>query len=302
MVQPPYLQSGDTIGIIAPASFVVQDEIKLATELIASWDLNIIYGKNLFKRKNSFAGTDIQRIEDFQEMLDNPDIKAIICARGGYGTIRILDSLKFSLFKQQPKWIVGCSDICAIHAAIQQIAGTESLHAIMPRHITARRSDQTSMQTLKDALFGNMKKYNIPPHAYNRHGSSTGMLVGGNLSVLYSLRGTKYDIETENKILFLEDVNEYLYHIDRMITNLKISYKFDKLKGLIVGGMSGMKTSSSGFDKPAYTIIREAVNQYHYPVMFGVPSGHVKPNKALILGRHVSMQINHADCSLNFQP
>ncbi|MBN2480865.1 MAG: LD-carboxypeptidase [Bacteroidales bacterium] len=300
MVQPPFLKTGDTISIVAPASCITKDEILTAAGMFASWGLNIVYGKNMFRCRNSFAGTDSQRISDFQEMLDNPDVKAIICARGGYGSIRILDRLKFDVFRKHPKWIAGCSDICAVHAAIQQLTGTESIHAVMPRRITSGRNDLISMQTLKDALFGNMRKYDALPHAYNRHGKSEGILTGGNLSVLFSLRGTAYDLDTDDKILFLEDVHEYLYHVDRMITNLKISHKLERLKGLVIGGMNGMKTSSSGFTKPAYDIIKEAVAQYHYPVMFGIPSGHVKPNKALVFGRYVNMNVGGTGCNLVF--
>lgn len=300
MIQPPFLKTGDTISIVAPASSVTEDEIRHAIRYIASWGVKILYGKNLFRHMNSFAGTDIQRITDFQEMLDNPDVKAIICARGGYGTIRILDKLNFDLFRKHPKWIAGCSDICAIHACLQQQTRTESLHAVMPRNIASGRNDLISLKTLKDALFGNLTKYDVVPHPCNRNGTSEGILFGGNLSVLYSLRGTPYDVDTKDKILFLEDVHEYLYHIDRMITNLKISRKLEGLKGLVVGGMTGMKTSSSGFIKPAYSIIKEAVESYHYPVMFGLPSGHVKPNKALILGRNITMKVSDTACSLNF--
>ncbi|MBN1158295.1 MAG: LD-carboxypeptidase [Bacteroidales bacterium] len=300
MVQPPSLKTGDAVSIVAPASCITKNEIRHAAGMIASWGLNLIHGKNLFKCRNSFAGTDRQRISDFQEMLDNPEVKAIICARGGYGALRLLQSLKLDIFLEHPKWIVGFSDICAIHALIQQESGTESIHAAMPRRITSGRNDMISMQTLKDALFGNLRQYDVRPHACNRSGRSSGILAGGNLSVLYSLRGTAYDPDTDNKILFLEDVHEYLYHVDRMITNLKIGHKLDRLKGLVVGGMTGMKASSSGFNTPAYDIIKEAVAQYDYPVMFGFSAGHVKPNKALILGRHVTMEVSDSRCNLIF--
>lgn len=300
MLQPPYLKTGDTIGIVAPASFIKENEIKHAMDLISSWGINIKLGKNLFKNTNSFAGTDSQRTKDFQEMLDKDEINAIICARGGYGSVRIIDKLNFDHFINHPKWIAGSSDITILHALLQNRLGIESLHSTMPRDFSSGRGNLTSVQTLKDALFGNLKTYKARSHPYNRPGEADGILVGGNLSVLYSLRGTKYDIDTRDKILFLEDVDEYLYHIDRMIINFTSSGKLQNLKGLIIGGMNNMKPSRSGFDKPAYDIIKEATVLFDYPIMFGAPSGHTKPNNTLIFGRYVNMRIDDKQCRLIF--
>ena len=300
MITPPWLKSGDTIGLVAPASFVKAEELAQFLAFLDTWGLKAIQGKNLYRRKNSFAGNDDQRASDFQQMLDDPLLKAILCARGGYGTIRIVDKLRFSCFRHHPKWIVGCSDVTVLHTFIQQSLNTESLHAIMPRHITAGKKDLSSLDSLKKALFGKLDGYTIKPHSNNREGEATGILVGGNLSVLYSMRGTHLDIDTSGKILFIEDVGEYLYHIDRMIMNLKISGKLKDLKGLIVGGMSGMKVSVSGFRKTANDVIREVVKEYDYPVMFGFPSGHIRPNMALIMGRKVAMRVGADECKLNF--
>jgi muramoyltetrapeptide carboxypeptidase len=300
MITPPYLQPGDTIGLVAPASYVTAEEISDFIKLAESWGLKVKEGKNLFHRKNSFAGTDAQRITDFQQMLDDRNIRAIICARGGYGTIRIINKLDFSIFQKYPKWIVGCSDITVLHTFLQKNINTESMHAIMPRHFSKRKKDQSSVDSLRKALFGELKGYDVKPQADNRIGKASGILTGGNLSVLYSLRGTSLDIDTKGRILFIEDVNEYLYHIDRMMMNFKISGKLKDLAGLIVGGMSGMKVSVSGFDKSVNEIIIETVNDYKYPVMFDFPAGHIRPNMALILGREVTMQVESDRCSLQF--
>jgi muramoyltetrapeptide carboxypeptidase len=301
MITPQWLKSGDTVGLVAPASYVKAEELTRFLAILDTWRLKAIQGKNLFRRKNSFAGNDDQRASDFQQMLDDPSVKAILCARGGYGTIRIVDKLRFDAFRQDPKWIVGCSDITVFHTLMQKNLNTESLHAIMPRHISAGKKDLSSLDSLKNALFGNLVEYHLKPDRHNRAGEASGELVGGNLSVLYSLRGTKLDIDTAGKMLFLEDVGEYLYHIDRMIMNLKMSGKLKNLKGLIVGGMSGMKVSVSGFRKTAYDVILEAVEEYSYPLMFGFPAGHMRPNMALILGREVILRVGRDECNLNFR-
>jgi muramoyltetrapeptide carboxypeptidase len=301
MITPPHLKSGDIVGLVAPASYVKAEELTRFLAILESWGLKAILGKNLFRRKNSFAGNDDQRAYDFQQMLDNPAIKAILCARGGYGTIRIVDKLRFDAFRQNPKWIVGCSDITVFHTLMQKNLNTESLHAIMPRHISAGKKDLSSLDSLKNALFGNRMDYHMKPDRHNRAGEASGVLVGGNLSVIYSMRGTQLDIDTAGKILFLEDVGEYLYHIDRMIMNLKISGKLRDLKGLIIGGMSGMKVSVSGFRKTAYDVILEAVEEYRYPLIFGFPAGHMRPNMTLILGREAILRVGPDEGNLNFR-
>ncbi len=301
MITPPWLKKGDTVGIVAPASYVKAEELSQFLSVLDSWGLKAAMGKNLYRRKNSFAGNDEQRASDFQQMIDDPGIKAILCARGGYGSIRIVDKLDYSRFSEFPKWVIGCSDVTVLHAMIQKTLNTESLHAIMPRHIQAGKKDLSSLESLKKAMFGQLNGYTVKPVRQNRMGEASGTLVGGNLSVLYSMRGTKHDIDTAGKILFIEDVGEYLYHIDRMIMNLKTGGKLKALKGLIVGGMTGMKVSVSGFRKTANDVIREAVEEYDYPVMFGFPAGHIRPNMALILGREVTLQVGTGKGRLLFE-
>jgi muramoyltetrapeptide carboxypeptidase len=300
MIRPPLLQRGDTIGIVAPASYVTETELQPAVELISSWGLKLSFGNHVFKRRNSFAGTDAQRANDFQMMLDNPGIKAILCARGGYGSIRIINMLNFDNFVRYPKWIAGCSDITVFHAYLQQSLGVESLHSAMPRNIDPKKPDLASLDSLRSVLFGELKEYEVKSHPANRTGEAGGILIGGNLSVLYSLSGTTFDPETRGKILFIEDLNEYLYHIDRMIVNFKARGKLEGLNGLIIGAMNGMKVSQSGFRKPAYELISDAVSEYKYPVLFRFPAGHVRPNMGLILGREVVMKVHPDTCTLTF--
>jgi len=233
-------------------------------------------------------------------MLDDPGIRAVLCARGGYGSIRIIDKLRFGNFLKQPKWICGYSDITVIHAFMQQCLGTESIHGAMLRSIPPKVPDLASFEALRAALFGKVTEYTLPGHRLNISGKAAGVLVGGNLSVLYSLSGSCFDPDTKGKILFIEDLDEYLYHIDRMIMNLKIRGRLMGLKALIVGGMHNMKTSPSGFRKPAYEIIREAVSGCGYPVMFGFPAGHGHPNMSLFLGREVKLEVGRDGCRLQF--
>jgi muramoyltetrapeptide carboxypeptidase len=300
MITPPHLRTGDTVGIVAPAGCLTAEEIMPAVDMFRSWGLHVVFGSHLFSRRNSFAGTDNQRASDFQIMLDDPAIRAILCARGGYGTIRIIERLDFGKFAGNPKWIVGYSDITVIHACLQQRVGVESLHGAMPRVVPPQKPDLASFDSLRAVLFGELKQYTLRPHRHNLTGNATGTLVGGNLSVLCSMAGTGLDGDTSGKILFIEDLNEYLYHIDRMIMNLKLRGRLANLKALVVGGMQGMRLSPSGFRKPAYEIIREAVAGYGYPVMFGFPAGHGHPNLSLILGREVALEVRSDYCKLVF--
>jgi len=299
MIRPPLLRQGDTVGIPAPSSYLREAELMPGIELIRSWGLQVITGKHIFRRQNSFAGTDDQRASDFQAMLDDPNIRAIICARGGYGMVRIIRHLNFDRFLQNPKWIAGCSDITVLHGFLQRL-GVESLHSEMPRFVPPAEPDLASMDSLRAALFGETKQYRIQPHKDNKTGKSRGILTGGNLSVLYSLAGSNLEPEMAGRILFIEDIGEYLYHIDRMMMNLAIRDRLKDLKGLIVGTMNGMMISGSGYRKPAYPIIRGAVSSYGFPVMFGFPAGHAHPNMSLILGREVEITVNSKQCTITF--
>jgi len=291
MITPASLQKGDKIGIVAPARKIEKQELEAAISIFESWGLKVELGKNIFKEDRQFAGTDAQRAEDFQDMIDQPDIKAIICARGGYGTIRLLPLMDFSKFIKSPKWIVGYSDVTAIHAHLNQNLGVQSIHGIMPLNFPKNKTENDATRSLKKALFGESNSYIFDTYKLNREGKIEGELIGGNLSVLYSIAGTIYDIQTDNKILVLEDLDEYLYHIDRMMMNLKFGGKLQNLKALIIGGMSDMNDNTISFGKDAYEIISDAIEEYHYPVCFNFPAGHIEQNLTLRLGSNVKLEI-----------
>jgi muramoyltetrapeptide carboxypeptidase len=287
MIQPPLLKKGDKIGIIAPARKISREEIQLAVDLFSRWGLEIVLSKNLFNVDNQFAGTDGERAEDLQAMLDDASVKAVISARGGYGTIRIIDKIGFTKFKKDPKWVIGYSDITVLHSHIHNL-GIETLHATMPINFS-KNSEAT--ETLRKALFGEKLNYEFEAHHLNRKGMAEAELVGGNLSLLYALTGSISDINTKGKILFIEDLDEYLYHIDRMMVNLKRSGKLSHLAGLIVGGMTDMKDNIIPFGKTVEEIILDAVKEFNYPVCFNFPAGHIDKNLALCFGRKVNLKV-----------
>ncbi|CAN5512643.1 LD-carboxypeptidase [soil metagenome] len=300
MITPPYLKAGDKIAIVSTARKVTADEMNPAVELLQQWGLEVVFGKNLFNQLNQFAGTDEDRTEDFQDALDDTSVNAILFARGGYGTVRIIDKIDWTAFKQNPKWLIGFSDVTVTHSNVHKHLGIETIHAPMAFNLP-KASNDVKLK-FNEVLFGKKIQYNIPENIYadiNRNGEATGELVGGNLSILYSLLGSSSSIDTIGKILFLEDLDEYLYHIDRMMMALKRAGKLYKLAGLIVGGMNDMKDNKVRFDKTAEEIISEAVSEYSFPVLYGFPAGHIRNNMPLIMGRKISMNVN-VDASVSF--
>jgi muramoyltetrapeptide carboxypeptidase len=291
MITPAYLRKGDKIAIVSPARSITFEEVHPAIRFFGRHDLEVVLGSYVFNRQHQFAGTDEQRRRDFQHMLDDDKIKAVICSRGGYGTVRIIDKLDFTRFCAKPKWIVGYSDVTVLHAHIQRRFGIETLHAAMPVNIKDDQEDET-LQTLVKALSGKRITYTYPKSPLSRTGTGEAELTGGNLSILYSLMGSASEINTDGKILFIEDVDEYLYHIDRMMMNLKRAGKLEKLKGLIVGGMSRMNDNSIPFGKTAGEIIADSVKEYSFPVCYDFPAGHQDPNLALIMGRKVKLTVD----------
>ncbi|MDP1745373.1 MAG: LD-carboxypeptidase [Bacteroidota bacterium] len=287
MQQPPFLKKGDKIGIIAPARKISKEEIQSAIDIFNAWGLEVVLSKNLFNADNQFSGTENERAEALQIMLNDDSIKAIISARGGYGTIRIIDKIDFTNFKKHPKWIIGYSDITVLHSHINNF-GIETLHATMPINFT---KNAEATETLRKALFGEQLNYEVESYPLNRKGKAEAELIGGNLSLIYALTGSVSDIDTKGKILFIEDLDEYLYHIDRMMLNLKRSGKLDHLAGLIIGGMTDMKDNTIPFGKTAEEIIIDAVKEYDYPVCFNFPAGHVEKNLALYFGRVVKLKV-----------
>lgn len=297
IIRPSNLKQGDQVGIISTARKISKEELLFAKKTIENWGLKVVFGKNIFEEYNQFAGKDLQRAVDLQEMIDNPKIKAIICARGGYGTVRILDLVDFSGLKANPKWIAGFSDITALHSTLHNL-NISSLHSTMP--VNFQTNTNTSLESLKQALFGKPISYRFSSNKLNRIGNSEGKVVGGNLSIIYSLLGSSSDIKTFGKILFLEDLDEYLYHIDRMMINLKRNGKLNNLAGLIIGGMSDMNDNTIPFGKNAIEIIAETVSEFDYPVAFNFPAGHIKNNNTILLGQTAKLEITINNSSLTF--
>jgi muramoyltetrapeptide carboxypeptidase len=292
MIQPPYLKKGDKIAILAPARSVTFEEVHPSIKLFQKWGLEVILGTCVFNRDNQFAGSDAHRMKDLQLMLDDTSVRAIICARGGYGTVRIIDKIDFSRFLRYPKWIVGYSDITVLHSHIHRHFGIETLHAAMPYNITEKSVKSLSVETLHKALFGEELLYTCRLGPMDRTGAGEGILTGGNLSILYSLMGSLSQIDCKGKILFLEDLDEYLYHIDRMMMNLKRAGMLKDLRGLIVGSMHEMKDNPVPFGKTAPQIIADAVSEFKYPVCYDFPAGHGPDNMTLILGRKVKLIVD----------
>ncbi len=287
MIQPSYLKKGDKVAIIATARKVSAEEIQPAITFFESYGLSVALGKNLFASKNQYAGTDEQRVEDLQWALNDPEINAIIIARGGYGTVRLIDRVDFTEFKNYPKWMVGYSDVTVLHNAIHQ-QGIATLHSTMPLNFD---KSKVATESMMNALFGKLDKIKTEENYSNVSGKGKGQLVGGNLSLIYSLSGTPYDLDTKNKILFLEDLDEYLYHIDRMMMQLKLSGKLKHLKGLVIGGMTDMKDNAIPFGKLPEEIILDAVKEYNYPVCFDFPAGHIDDNRAIYFGKEVELNV-----------
>jgi muramoyltetrapeptide carboxypeptidase len=301
MITPPYLKPGDKVAIAATARKVAPSEMEVAIQTFRSWGLQVVTGPHLFGVNNQYSGTDAERASDLQMMLDDQEVKAILCARGGYGTVRIIDQLNFSTFEQHPKWIVDYSDITVLHSHINTQLGIETLHAIMPINFPDERT-QTAIESLRKALFGETLEYNIASQPLNIPGNVSGVLTGGNLSILYSLTSSASDIQTEDKVLFIEDLDEYLYHIDRMMMNLKRSGKLSGIRGLIVGGMTKMNDNTVPFGKQAEQIIAEYAQEAGIPLCFSFPAGHIADNRALILGREIQLDIDPNGVSLKFIP
>ena len=302
LIKPEYLTKGDTIAIVAPSGVLknYDNYINKAKELLKSWGLNVIVGKNVFNDDGHFAGTDNERTLDFQNALDDKSIKGIWCARGGYGAVRVIDNLNFEKYKLEPKWIIGYSDITAIHNELH-ILNSESIHAIMCKSLNELDIDNSeSVSLLKKTLFGEKISYKIKTNPYNIEGSTSGKLVGGNLTLLHCMLGSKSSINTEGKILFIEDLGEYLYHIDRMLYSLKRAGYFDNLNGLIVGDFTDLRKNTTPFGRNLKELILEIVSDYNIPVLFDFPAGHGKENFPLILGREIELIVEKEDSNIIF--
>lgn len=297
-VIPPFLKPGDKIAIAATARKVSKAEMQPAIDIFTGWGLEVVIHPDLFAEENQFAGSDSLRASVFQSYLNDTSIKAIICARGGYGTVRMIDLLDWSSFDKQPKWVIGYSDVTVLHSHIHKHTNVCSLHATMPINMQQPEATAWSINAMHKVLFGLNHHTDIPPHTLNRAGTAQGELMGGNLSVLFSLLGSNSDINTQGKILFLEDLDEYLYHIDRMMQALKRAGKLTNLAGLLIGGMTDMKDNNIPFGRTAAEIIRETVNEFTYPICFNYPSGHQRINLPLVFGKQYQLHFNHTKFDL----
>jgi muramoyltetrapeptide carboxypeptidase len=282
---PPYLRPGDTIAIVCPGGYMSLEKAQTCIDTLGQWGYQVQIGKTLGgDSSNYFAGTDKERLADFQAALDDASVKAILCGRGGYGIGRIIEKIDFSRFKNDPKWIIGFSDVTVLHAHIYANYKIATLHAPMAGAFNDGGAEGEYVRSLRHALEGKSAKIHYPAHSFNRKGEAVAELVGGNLSLLAHLTGTSSDIKTKGKILFLEDVGEYLYNVDRMLYQLRRSGKLDRLAGLIVGGFTELKDTTRPFGEDITTIIRDIVKEYDYPVAFGFPVSHEKENYALKVG------------------
>lgn len=298
LIMPQHLKKGDTVAIVATARKIDATTLQSGIKLLESWGLHVVLGKTIGKEQNQLAGADWQRAIDLQEMLDNPAVKAIWAAKGGYGTAKIVDRIDFSEFKKNPKWIIGFSDVTVLHSHINRL-GFETLHAMMA--ISATSATNEAKESLRKVLFGDKLNYTIPWHTFNKLGKAKGVLVGGNLSVLYSIQGSVSEVNLKNKILFLEDLDEYLYHIDRMMTNLKRNGSLKELKGIIIGGMTSMNDNDIPWGKNALEIIQEILKDLDIPVAYNFPAGHIKDNRALIFGRTITFEVTDKETKVVFE-
>ena len=302
---PAYLKTGDTIGITSPAGFITREEIQPAVLQMESWGFKTRIGDTIGKRDFSFGGTDAERTADLQQMMDDRAIQAVMCARGGYGSVRIIDNLDFTNFLKHPKWIIGFSDITVMHSHLNRNYGIASIHSKMCNSFPDdwNKAEPIQVETIlsiRQALTGEKMRYAVPSSNMNRLGIVDGILVGGNLKTIESLAGSKSDIKTAGKILFVEDTGEYLYSIDRMFINLERTGKLSDLKALIVGGFK-IKPDEAGeeFGRTLYEIVYEKVKEFNYPVCFDFPVGHQRNNFALKCGIMHRLEANTTSTILN---
>ncbi|MCX6219819.1 MAG: LD-carboxypeptidase [Bacteroidia bacterium] len=290
MIHPPFLKSGDKIALVSVAGKVGREPVEQAVSLLREENFVVEITPHTFGQLNMFSGTDEERASDMQNALDDPEVKAILFARGGYGSLRTLMLLDWSGFFRHPKWLIGFSDITVFHSFLtcQEVA---SIHGVMPAFFFERGVRTDSLEKLLNLLRGKPLSYRIPGDRLNRKGITKGILIGGNLSLLISLRGTELDLSYDGKILFIEDIAEYDYHIDRMMMNLKFGGGLSQLAGLIVGYFTDTKTNNTPFGMSAYEIIQDAVSEYGFPVAYGFPAGHELPNFPLVMGSEISLEV-----------
>jgi muramoyltetrapeptide carboxypeptidase len=300
MITPPRLKPGDKIGIVAPSRKLFPEHLERANEIFTSWGLSVVTGKHIYSRSHEYlAGSDEERLQDFQSFINDKSVAAIISGRGGYGSTRIVDNLNFDNLRKHPKWIIGFSDITAIHTRLVK-EGFHSIHGTMPI-LFAKEDSADSVESIRKILFEHQCKIVFKPSHLNRIGNAVGQVVGGNLSLIVDSLGTSTEIETNERILMIEEIDEYRYKLDRMMTQLRRAGKLSNISGLIVGHMTDIKDSDLSFGESAEEIILNAVREYRYPVAFNFPSGHENPNLAWIHGGLATLEISPSGSALDFQ-
>lgn len=300
MISPAFLKIGDKVAIVAPAKVVPVEPVKKAVEILLSWGLKVYAGKHLFENHYVFAGTDEQRLTDFQTALDDSDVKAIFCARGGYGTVRIIDGIDWTKFIKSPKWIIGFSDITYLHGKVHSL-GFQSIHGPMPALFTDP-AGANSLAHLKEVLLGMPSELSWEGSVLNRKGQMEGELIGGNLTILQQMLGCNGDFDYQNKILFFEEVGEYLYHFERMLLHLKRTRKFEELKGMLVGHLTDMRDNATPFGNSAQEIVLNLTKEYNFPIGFGLSFGHEPTNTPLIIGATAKVNVERSNVRLEYQP
>lgn len=299
MIFPPRLSSGDKVGIVAPARKILPAQLDAALLTLTSWGLDPQLAQNIFSQKHSYlAGTDDERRADFQSMIDDPEIKAIFCARGGYGSTRILDDIDFSAMRKTPKWVIGFSDVTAFHLRLLSI-GVASIHATMPIFFSQKEA-QSSIESLRKVLFDGACEIRMQADENNRVGEASGHVIGGNLSLIVDALNTASDPDTDNKILVVEEVDEYYYKIDRMFTQLRRTGKLKKLAALVIGHMTDARNSDLAFGETVQEIVMHSVRDYNFPVAFSFPSGHHNPNDAWIEGATAQLEVTVTGATLSY--
>jgi muramoyltetrapeptide carboxypeptidase len=295
MIQPPFLTPGDTIYITAPAKAIEETSVLAAKKTLETWGLNVRIAPHCLGRSHYFSGSDEERLADFQDGLDDPSIKAILCARGGYGSVRMVEALNWNAFKKNPKWIIGFSDVTVFHQQIHQL-GIESIHGIMPLGFI--EGSDAAKETLKKSLFGESFTLEAAHVLGNIRGEARGNLVGGNMAIVTSLLGTPLSYSFKNNILVLEDIGEHVYKIDRMLYSLKLAGAFQEIKGLVLGGFTDMEDTDVPFGKTIKDLILEQVQGLGVPVAFDLPFGHISDNQALVLGRTAILKVSETKTTL----
>lgn len=301
MIIPRPIRKGDKLRIVSPAGKISEEHLLPAVRWLKGEGFEVELGKHALSAHFQFAGTDQQRLGDLQEAMDDQGAAAVLCSRGGYGTARLLDLIRYDGFIQHPKWLVGFSDITTLHTCLNNLR-VASIHGAMPRYFFDRSNRPSkSLDSLMTLLKGGGAGYIWPSLEWNRRGTVTAELMGGNLSVLTSLMGTPYEPDTDGKILFLEDIDEYLYHADRMLRQLKSGGKLEKLAGMVLGNFTGMKDNESPFGRSIHEIVAEVVEEYNYPVCYGFPAGHDELNLALAFGLQWELIIAEKESSLQLK-